>query len=96
MLDDGTHCVKNTNEETLELLPRFYVSDGIHEVQCIVQSNSNNSANDISVLSGDGYSTIELFSFITVMKLLAVGVTEARALSKLIVTVYQRVQHIKH
>ena len=41
MLDDGTHCVKNTNGETLELLPRFYVSDGIHEVQCIVQSNSN-------------------------------------------------------
>jgi len=50
VLDDGTHYVKNTNEETLQLLPRLYVSDGIHEVQCIVQSNSNNSANDISVL----------------------------------------------
>jgi len=71
ILDDGTLYVENPIEETLEVLPRFYVSDGVHEVQCIVRSNSHNNGNDISVLSGDGYSTIELFSYITVYE--AVG-----------------------
>jgi len=71
VLDDGSIYVENPHEEMIDVLPRFHVSDGIHEVQCIVRSTPTDGSNDICVLCGDDCDTIELYSFITIYE--AVG-----------------------
>ena len=71
VLDDGSIYVENPHEEMIDVLPRFHVSDGIHEVQCIVRSTPADSGNDICVLGGDGCNTIVLYKFITIYE--AVG-----------------------